>query len=375
MLLHKMPLFCWSIFVTAILLLITLPVLAGEYLIVPALNLAICWKHFLNILIESQSAGNLIDFIPLGILREYTPEIICCNSILFNTNNSSNFSPSNNNYKFISYLTGLIEGDGSIIVPKTERSSKGKLNYPSIQIVFHLKDLPLALLIQKNLGFGSLIRKKGLNAYVLYINDQKGILNLVYLLNGNMRTPKINSLYKLIDWINNNNSNLNLTKLPLNTNSLKYDAWLSGMIESDGHFSIRNTITGKYPKIECKFELSQRQKDHLGYNNEMFLVNISEFLNTSLKKIRENTSHPQYRLRTMNLDSNLILINYLNEYPLFGSKFLDYNNWKEILNFFNPRFEYSQNNIDKVLKLKSEMNDRRTIFIWNHLNKFYSLDY
>ncbi len=29
MLLHKMPLFCWAIFVTAILLLITLPVLAG----------------------------------------------------------------------------------------------------------------------------------------------------------------------------------------------------------------------------------------------------------------------------------------------------------------------------------------------------------
>jgi len=97
----------------------------------------------------------------------------------------------------------------------------------------------------------------------------------------------------------------------------------------------------------------------------MFLVNIAEFLNTSIKKIRENTSHPQYRLRTLNLDSNLILINYLNEYPLFGSKFLDYNNWKEILNLFNPRFEYSKNNINKVLKLKSEMNDRRTIFIWN----------
>lgn len=383
MLLHKMPLFCWAIFVTAILLLITLPVLAGKF--VPALNLAICWEHFLNIFIKSQSAGNLLDFYLLGNLREYTPEIICCNSILLNGNNSSKIllyhSPSgasegkNNNYKFISYLTGLIEGDGTIIVPKTERSSKGKLNYPSIQIVFHLKDLPLALLIQKNLGYGSLIRKKGLNAYVLYINDQKGILNLVNLLNGNMRTPKINSLYKLIDWINNHNTNLNLTKLPLNNNSLKHDAWLSGMIESDGHFSVRTTMTGKYPKIECKFELSQRQEDHLGYSNEMFLANIAEFLITSLKKIRENTTHPQYRLRTMNLESNLILINYLNKYPLFGSKFLDYNNWQEILNLFKPRFEYSKNNIDKVLNLKSEMNDRRTIFTWNHLNNFYNLDY
>jgi hypothetical protein len=179
------------------LLLLSLPVLAGETFIVPALNLAICWKHFLKYLLESQSAGNLIDLNLLGILREYTPEIICCNSILLNSDNSSNSL--NNNYKFITYLTGIIEGDGSIIVPESERSSKGKLNYPSIQIVFHLKDLPLALLIQKNLGYGSLIRKKGLNAYILYINDHKGILNLVNLLNGNMKTPKINSLYKLID--------------------------------------------------------------------------------------------------------------------------------------------------------------------------------
>jgi hypothetical protein len=72
--------------------------------------------------------------------------------------------------------------------------------------------------------------------------------------------------------------------------------------------------------------LSQRQKDHLGFSNELFLLNIAKFLNTSLKNIRENTSNPQYRLRTTNLESNLILINYLDKYPLFGSKFLDYNN-------------------------------------------------
>jgi hypothetical protein len=37
----------------------------------------------------------------------------------------------------VHYLAGLIEGDGAIIVPSNIRSPKGKLNYPSIQVVFH----------------------------------------------------------------------------------------------------------------------------------------------------------------------------------------------------------------------------------------------
>lgn len=36
-----------------------------------------------------------------------------------------------NNLPFSSYLAGLIEGDGRIVVPKTERSPKGVLNYPA----------------------------------------------------------------------------------------------------------------------------------------------------------------------------------------------------------------------------------------------------
>lgn len=82
-----------------------------------------------------------------------------------------NLLPNLNKSKFATYLTGLIEGDGTIIVPKSIRSDKGKLNYPSIQIVFHLKDLPLALLIQKELGHGSLSRKK--RCECLYFNNKQ----------------------------------------------------------------------------------------------------------------------------------------------------------------------------------------------------------
>ena len=189
-----------------------------------------------------------------------------------------------------------------------------------------------------------------------------------------MKTPKIYSLYKLIDWFNKDPS-FNIEKLPINIEPFSNNAWLSGFIEADGHFSVRATMLSKYPKIECKFELSQRQKDHLGYSNYFFFKDIAEFLGCSLKNIRENTQNPLFRLRTLNLKSNLILIDYLNKYSLYGSKYLDFYNWNKIVSLFNPKFKYSQENIDYVLELKKEMNDKRTNFTWNHLQNFYNLDY
>lgn len=104
----------------------------------------------------------------------------------------------NLNKDFGSYLAGLIEGEGSIIVPTSERSLKGKINYPSIQICFDSRDVPLALKIQQELGFGSLSKRKGQNAYIFTVNNYEGIIIVVKLITNFMRTPKIDALNRLI---------------------------------------------------------------------------------------------------------------------------------------------------------------------------------
>jgi hypothetical protein len=138
-----------------------------------------------------------------------------------------------------------------------------------------------------------------------------------------MKTKKIEVLHRLMDWFNEYRDTT-FEKKGFNTDSLISSAWLSGFIEADGHFSIRSTESGKYPKIECKFELSQAQKNLNERDNLFFLNNIALCFESLVKLIRNDTINPQYRVRTTNLKGNLAVVNYLTIYPLFGTKYSDY---------------------------------------------------
>lgn len=100
-----------------------------------------------------------------------------------------------------------------------------------------MKDKPLAEHILKIIGYGFIRIKIKENACVLTISPLAGLLRLINLLNGNMKTPEIHQLHLLIDWINNKEG-ININKLPLSEESLNNNSWLAWFIDADGSFSI-----------------------------------------------------------------------------------------------------------------------------------------
>ena len=142
---------------------------------------------------------------------------------------------------------------------------------------------------------------------------------------------------------------------------------------ADASFQVRTTLSGKYPKLECKLEISQRREDHKGYDNLHFLRYIAEFLETEVKKIRSDKPKPEYRVRTTNLKGNMSAKNYLLQFPLFGTKHLDSLDWMEVVDMFDRKEHNTDEGKEKIVKIKSGMNNFRTIFTWDHLQNFYNL--
>ena len=101
--------------------------------------------------------------------------------------------------KFGAYLAGLWEGDGHIWIPNTTHAPSGKRYTPYFAITFNEVDYPLVLVL-KTLLSGTIRHKKENSAYVLVISSISGLTIVINLINGYLRTPKIDQFNKLVDW-------------------------------------------------------------------------------------------------------------------------------------------------------------------------------
>lgn len=270
---------------------------------------------------------------------------------------------------FKGYFAGLYEGDGHIWIQNV--LDKKKKHNPRFCITFALKNEPLAKKLLEIIGYGFLRYKIQDNACVLVVSPVQGLKKIVNLINGELRTPKIDQLYKLIDWLNINHKE-NIVKLPLKKNNLHKDGWLSGFIDSDGSFSVQYTKVengAKKSKISCRLRIEQRMfypVTNVSYLE--VLTEIAKFFNCNLLTRKQKSTGNEYYVITANSKISLsIVIEYLEKYSLYTSKYLDYKDWKQAAELVIESKQYTENAINIIEKIKNKMNRNRTYFDWNHL--------
>jgi hypothetical protein len=277
----------------------------------------------------------------------------------------------------------LIEGDGSIKVPKTARSDKGKLLTPSVTIVFVAKDLPLANFIATILS-GTVNKAKG-NYYVLSIYKQSALHTLCKIINGKFRTPKIEALHRLIHWLNDKNKFEKLELLPLDETNILNNSWLAGFSDADSNFSInfKTYFNTKEDFLMCSsinltYRISQRQEYQRSTPNQSnsylnIMSKIAAAFNSKVEIIdRERLDYTEkgYLVRVRSNNSRLEVINYFNNFSLLSSKHLDFLAWKEANILQTNRDYLTAKGSAKLIELKSSMNTSRTFFDWKHLDDF-----
>lgn len=94
------------------------------------------------------------------------------------------------------------------------------------------------------------------------------------------------------------------------------------------------------------------------------MSDIATFLGSSFKEVEVRSKFAQYRIRTVTLASNIKLENYLDKFPLFSSKYLNYKDWLKVLEFkkiaaasvrSTVGTKYDADFLDKVVKIINGM--------------------
>ena len=311
-----------------------------------------------------------------------------------NNNNKENFKDDsvlnfNNNSQLGPYLAGLIEGIGTFAIHHNK--SLAFKYCPMIIVVFKKTDLPLANFLQSSTNCGKVIFKVE-RGYVLWqIQEFKCVFKLVNIINGYLRTPKIEAFEQTINWLNgyinlNLDSHKYLNKLepikikPLDSTPINSNAWLSGFTDARGKFSIniqkRSNKKVFIVNLDFRLEIKQNFICLIPFESYFFIMSkIASLLSvnvSSISRIIKDKQIYNFIVLAKNKSSLSILIGYFNKFPLLSSKYLDYKDWLHIFNLQknNP---LTLSYLDVAILTKKDFNQKRTTYSWLHLNNCYLL--
>lgn len=280
------------------------------------------------------------------------------------------------------YLAGLIEADGSIAVH--DKNSKAKKYLPKIIVVFSSADEPLAKKLASITEAGTVYIKKNAGYVLWQIQKTEDVIRIINIINGYMRTPKIEALHRAINWFNKF-YNCNINCLSLDLSPIDSNAWLAGFTDGDGNFSItltnrkkKGNVTSK--RIQAFFRIELRQTYHRNVSIEqggssyfVILSKIATYLSVNLySRIREQKDKSFYAFMVISHSaaSHAKVISYFERFPLYSSKYLAYKDWSYVVQQAKLRAGkiLTQKEISEVEIIKAQFNSKRKSFDFSHLD-------
>jgi hypothetical protein len=229
------------------------------------------------------------------------------------------------------YLAGLIDGNGNF--------SKAF----QMVIVFNELDASLAYFLKGKIGYGNVYKVKNKKAIILVISNRAGLLKILNLINGKIRSE--NKFNQINNNILSNPYFNSFHVFSLNSDVNLNNYWLSGFSDADASFQINILTRKNKTEVRLNFQIDQKKKD--------LLILIKDFLGGN---IRYRKSQDTYYYGSTSFGSAKNVINYFDYFQLLSSKYINYLKWRKAYIIIQNKKHLTESGLDELIKLKKTMN-------------------